>query len=528
MTNKRIDFESVKNNSRIDEKIESTLNAEFKLPSSVDAAMQKSFEQIKAKTAAGSYKPRKRRKMNAAFKTLTGIAASAAVFSAVCITNPAWASNIPVVGSVFEKIGNSLGFSGDFTEFAKPLEDDSTNSGDGNETGDAAAVGKDTKYSKTVNGLTVALSEVYCNEEALYLSMSVKSDEPIPDTMLSQDGMPLIDLADTELKLSYNKDYILYNAVLDGEMLDKYTYAGVLRVDLHETMINHEEVQRYYDDRNAFLLEKGIDVEAEDFSFEDAAKLLGIEEFSDEQIASVGGPARENYNFDLEVPEKFSADLVIGGIRGTKPQEQNTTPEMPKELKDEYTQAMADHGLDEADYESFSEEEKDIEHKLFTDMWNKYYELYPESGEGFNSYNSWTLEGGWEFSFDVERNHSETVTKEVNVLDEDGSGIVSVVKTPFEIRMNINDPEFKYFPVMLDADGELMDYGSVSGSIDTLAIQDRDVSKIYIYLCDYIQYMDELKGYYWSDDYEENKKTKTFQELLHENAILEAEVSFEN
>lgn len=33
--------------------------------------------------------------------------AAAAVFSAVCITNPAFAENIPLVGNVFERIGNS-------------------------------------------------------------------------------------------------------------------------------------------------------------------------------------------------------------------------------------------------------------------------------------------------------------------------------------------------------------------------------------------------------------------------------------
>lgn len=527
MTNKRINFESAKK-SCIDEKIEATLNAEFQLPDSVDTAMRKSFEQIKTKSASASFKPRKKRKMNVAFKALTGIAASAAVFSAVCITNPAWASNIPVVGSVFEKIGNSLGFSGDFAEFAKPLEDDSTGSGNENETGDGAVVGKDTKYSKTVDGVTVALSEVYCNDEALYLSMTVKSDEPIPDTMVSQDDTPVIALSDAELKLSYNKDCKLYNAYLDGKMLDKYTYAGVLRVDMNETTTNDEEMQRYYDDRNAFLKEKGIDVEADDFSFESAVQQLGIEDFTDAQIASIGGPNQDDYNLELEVPEKFSADLIIGGIRGDKPQEQNTTPEMPKELKDEYTNAMAEYGLNEADYESFTDEEKDIEHKLFTDMWNKYYELYPETKDMSNLHNSWTLEGGWEFNFDVEKNHSETVTKEVNVLDEDGDGIVSVTKTPFEITLNMNDPEFKYCAAMFDADGELMGYGKFSGSTDTYAVQDRDVSKVSIYLCDYIQYMDELKGYYWSDDYEENKKTKTFQELLHENALLEAEVNFED
>ena len=60
-----------------------------------------------------------------------------------------------------------------------------------------------------------------------------------------------------------------------------------------------------------------------------------------------------------------------------------------------------------------------------------------------------------------------------------------------------------------------------------LAIANKDVSTVYVYLCDYIEYMDELKGYYWSLDYEEKAKTKTFKQLLDENAILKTEVTFD-
>jgi hypothetical protein len=39
--------------------------------------------------------------------------------------------------------------------------------------------------------------------------------------------------------------------------------------------------------------------------------------------------------------------------------------------------------------------------------------------------------------------------------------------------------------------------------------------------------MDELKGYYWSDDYEEKAKTKTFKQLLDERAVADTEVHFD-
>lgn len=91
------------------------------------------------------------------------------------------------------------------------------------------------------------------------------------------------------------------------------------------------------------------------------------------------------------------------------------------------------------------------------------------------------LEIHWDFQIDVEKNTTDNIEKEVNVVDENGERIISLVKTPFEITMNVNDSEGKYFPVLLDADGDLMsEYGMV-GSADTVAVQNRDVSTVYVY-----------------------------------------------
>lgn len=188
---------------------------------------------------------------------------------------------------------------------------------------------------------------------------------------------------------------------------------------------------------------------------------------------------------------------------------------------------MAEHGLDEANYENFTEEEKEIEHQLFTEMHRKYDERYPDAGKDGSSYTSWTKEGDWDFNFQVEKNTDKNIVKEINLLDENGEGIISLTKTPFEIYLECKDSEVKYFPVVLDAEGSLLDVGKTGGSAEMLAIANKDVSTVYVYLCDYIEYMDELKGYYWSPDYEEKAKTKTFKQLLDENAILKTEVTFD-
>ena len=588
---KKFDFDREKNNRNSNNgesnTIEEIMQADFSLPKQAEDAKNEAFARIRemaaasgnvknaenivqrlpekstekstkkstgssGKKSAGEAKSHK--KFKTAYKTALGLTAAAAVFSTVCITNPAFAENIPLVGNVFKQLGNSLGFYGDYSKYAKQLTDSTEDAEladtdesqeDGSNSQSAQAEDQNTtennnadkmkdneSYSKTVDGTTVTLSEVYCNEMALYLSMTIHTEDKFPDTFITSDGKPNIMLSENS---TVKYDYMdgksnLFNAYLDGKMLDDNTYAGVLRIPVEDMTVDDAGWTKFYEVRNAFFKEKGIDVDSEDFSFDKLAQALGMDEYSDEKLPQVGGPAISDYVKDIKVPDRFAMELDLKDIVGTLPEDQDTTPDIPQDLRDEYNQKMAEHGIstDDADYESLTEEQKDLEHQFFTEMWNEYFERYPEANEGNNRYNSWTLKGDWKFNVDVEKNTSDTVKKDVNVVDENGDGVLSITKTPFEITMKMQDPETKYAAVMLDANGDIMPYGGVSNSnADTYAIQDRDVSTVYIYLCDYYEYMDELKGYYWSEDYEEKAKTKTFRQLLDERAIASAEVHFE-
>ena len=583
---KKLDFDKEKNN-RNDNAIEEIMQAEFPLPKQAEDAKNEAFSRIREMAAASGNvedtenmvrrlpeksieKPTEKstgssgkkslgtakshKKFKAVYKTALGLTAAAAVFSTVCITNPAFAENIPLVGNVFKQLGNSLGFYGDYSKYAKQLTEsaegaqsadaDGSQEGSSNsqnvqvedqnttENHNADKTKDDQSYSKTVDGTTVTLSEVYCNELAMYLSMTIHTEDKFPDTFITSEGKPNIKLSENS---TVKYDYMdgksnLFNAYLDGKMLDDNTYAGVLRIPVEDMTVDDAGWTKFYEVRNAFFKEKGIDVDSEDFSFDKLAQTLGMDEYSDEKLPQVGGPAISDYVKDIKVPDRFTMELDLKDIVGTLPDDQDTTPDIPQDLRDEYNQKMAEHGIstDDADYESLTEEQKDLEHQFFTEMWNEYFERYPEAIEGNNRYNSWTLKGDWKFNVDVEKNTSDTVKKDVNVVDENGDGVLSITKTPFEITMKIQDPEIKYFAVMLDANGDIMPYGGVANSnADTYAIQDRDISTVYIYLCDYYEYMDELKGYYWSDDYEEKAKTRTFKQLLDERAVAGTEVHFD-
>lgn len=461
---KQIEFPQV-NDMHLDDNIKNILDGSFPLPEKVENSKKEAFAKVRVVAAEKEgqedkndvnalikrTKSRKNhRKMKKAFlRAFAGGAAAIAVLLSICMVNPAVAACIPIVNHVFEKMGDSLEFAGDYAKLAEPVE----NSESGTE-------------SITINGINLTLSETYCNEAALYLSFVIHSKEKFPETFIGQDGKPVIKVRSL-IDFDFDEEgYIdLGNFNLDGEMADENIYAGVLRLDI-------------------------------------AQYFAGT---------------------DIEIPENYQVKLTVSQIIGDKLED--TIPEMPKELREQYEDAMKENGLGltDADFEQFTEEQKDIEHQLFSNMWNAYYERYPEKQQYPNKYQNWWMDGPWDFTFDVTRNNEDVIRKEINELDENGLGLLAVTKTPVEITVETED-NIDYFVVVLDADGNLMEHG---GDFNTVAISGHDTSKIDVYICDYIEYMDELKGYWWSNDYEERAKEKTFKQLLDERCLYHKEIAFE-
>ena len=558
---KYTDFNIEKEDRRTDQMIKRTLDADFPLPETVENAKREAFAKIREKAAdkktgekiynidSRSDGTGSGRKNALRFRrTFLGFAAAAAAFSGVCIVNPAFASDIPIVGGIFETLGNSLGFSGDFDKYAEPAGDteaeNTQKSGDpeaedvdnsGQKTDTVETDDKNTGEPKngitaTQNGTSVTLSEVYCNDSALYLAFKIETEDKFPDTMTDQERKPIVRFGfDSAFSTSFQseEDGMLLNSYLDGQILDEHTYAGVLRIESTDLTVDEKGWNDFYNARNSFFEENGIDVDS--FSTDQISKVFGIEEYTDEILPEIGGPDIHDYVKEISLPEDFTLDLTVRDIIGTLPEDQSKLPEIPEDIKKAYEDAMAENGLstEEGAYDNFTEEQKDTEHRLFTEMWNAYYERYPEAADPGNEYENWILDGEWKFIVDVNKNLSDTVTKDIDVTDGDGYGVTSITKTPFEITVEMNDPEAKYVPVVLDAEGELMTGGGLVGNMETVAVQGKDTSTVYVYICDYYEYMDELKGYYWSEDYVEKAKEKTFRELLDERAVAKAEVNFD-
>lgn len=385
-----------------------------------------------------------------------GMAAAFACAITLGITNPSYATNIPVIGHVFEMMQDKFAYGGDYNGIGTQLTEE-------NVAGDEE---QSNEYTQTVDGVTVTLSEIYCNNAALYLSMEIHSEQPFPDMYAPQ--------LFTSEQYSFNQTKQGDAVILEGDLVDANTYAGLVRFDLSSKVMDDSEYMDY--------LKKS----------ENEGK---ITEFDSEYTKHLK---------KVDIPETFTLNLSIDEIR--------CSLKNPPEI---------DYGKTAEEMESMSDEE-------WHDYMTKWYQEHPDAEDSQEK----IYAGPWNFTLDVDVNSQDTQVVDLKDKAQNGIGLSAITKDRFEISVySLNEDQQNmgdYFPVILDADGRLMDYGD-GGSVCTVAINDSDVSQVDVFLIDASTWLGELKGHWWKteDGLTDPQEIKEFKQLLLDNCAYHTEVSFE-
>lgn len=382
----------------------------------------------------------------------SGAAAVLLIAFVFYMTDPVMAKNIPVVGGLFETLQNNVSFFGDFADHATTLEAVDGVETEENSQDSTAANAADTAYTKTADGLTITCSEVFANSQAVYMTMQFKSDTPFPQTETrAESGTPIIDL-DMTGGVDFNPDADpSIDGQVEGQFLDDNTYACIFRYDLAQVAKDYTEYNEKYDEMTQQVLDE-MGITDADLSDETDEGYALLEEYVD-KISERGGEYR-NYIKNIEIPDTFNLHLDISAVKGME----------------------ADYQWSEDDFAKYG-----------TDA-------------GYYKY-----EGDWSFDIPVTVDDSQTEVMELNDINDAGIGLRSVIRTPYELTVNELYEEGSNsdcFMVALDANGNKLPYNDSVGNCNIFAIQDRDISTVDIYILDYIQYMDELKG---EDNYNNNE-----------------------
>lgn len=125
---------------------------------------------------------------------------------------PRLLENIPILRGIFVDMQDDFAYSGDYEYVGEALPD---------------------MYTETVNGVTVTLSEVYCNDYGLYASFIMESEDIIPDMDILNE-LDIIATGNFNFfdSGSWDGASVLSGRCSEGKRIDDHTVMGVVRFDL--------------------------------------------------------------------------------------------------------------------------------------------------------------------------------------------------------------------------------------------------------------------------------------------------------
>lgn len=441
----------------IDKKLRSVFTEDTELPEIVTEKSNAAYEQIRRKCRKDERKMKnhhkvshknekksRRRHFPIWAKTVSAVAAVLLLTLCICVANPVLAAKMPILGRIFEMLSKSTSYPGDYTQYAEPLQEDEILSAE-TEQGAEDNTEKGL-FSQTVNGVTVTLSEVYCNEESLSISMLVEGPEPFANKIMKDmDGNQTLSL-DAVSKFSFQPQPYVGDRTVEGTFLDEKTFAGIWRIDLQGVLQDVSEINRIVEE----------------------AKQKGQEIAVDEEVMS--------YMKQLELPEQFTVEI-----------------ELEKVIGDLAEAEAIDWGMSAEEVEALSDEEFG---KLYEQKMQEYgMDQYPNKAEQY-----W-FEGPWKFTVPVSLNDTGSKTITINDISETGVGMKEIAVTPFEIRLDYEEGGLDCIPIVLDAEGKEME--SAGDSVSVIPVADHDISSITVYLCEFEQWKGEIISHRETGDYQQ-------------------------
>lgn len=356
----------------------------------INQKMQEAYRQIQTSSKKRKSSPQMGKGLKRLILGMSTVAASLVLSITVCVANPALAAKLPFIGNIFHTVGEDTGYAGDFSKDAVQLVEPESE--------------ENSPYVQTDNGITFTISECNYESMAMYLAVSIESEEGFSEYMrtFARYGS-YAEQDESVMNTTYSSLYINSTSTADFSKAGKGTYEG----DPKQGTSSPYYIQGKFLDEHTFAGVIRVDL-----------MNMGI----------LDGENGWSILDNQEIPDEFAYTLKI-------------------------TDIYADH-------------------------------------EGEH------LSGNWDFALDVKLNHNNTVRKEVNQTNGEGIGIQSVVKTAYEMYAEPIYPDGKgaadYCVAICDAEGKPLE--SQGEYAEVYSVYGRDVSKVTIYVVDYITYMDECKG----------------------------------
>lgn len=152
--------------------------------------------------------------------------------------NPVLAAKIPLIGKIFERVEDDAIYFGDYTDKKTVLTNE-----------DSAGNLDTSDYIVSDKGITLTVSEAYCDGYSIFLTVNIESeDADFTHIPKHYTGMKVADnrtaagfYIDGTWSVDGGSPELLRNT-FDGEVIDSHTFAGMLKIDLAEKQTGSGEL----------------------------------------------------------------------------------------------------------------------------------------------------------------------------------------------------------------------------------------------------------------------------------------------
>lgn len=274
-------MKQVQTDQEIEKRIKDCMRNQIQKSEQVDRKMEEAYEKIRKTKAA------KNRKLPIAVKCTTA-AAMLILAMVYFVKNPAVAAQLPFIGHIFSGLEDQVSYPGDYSKNAIKLPvktdpqketqadavtdirketqaDAGTNTRKETQADAVTDTRKETQadaekipqsdgqadindtdeaiYQVTSNGITVTLSEVSYDQDAIYLAMLVESEKRFPKNLLQNNQLGFVSWV-TAYKANGGKKefngpdgtFLAYEA--EGEYIDSHTFQGIAQFQASKSDFN--------------------------------------------------------------------------------------------------------------------------------------------------------------------------------------------------------------------------------------------------------------------------------------------------
>lgn len=211
------------------------LQKEVRIPEQVWSQYMDTLENIETLAAERKGEDRMGRKRKHAGRTWTKAAAAAGVLLAGTMVfgcvDPVAASELPLIGRIFERIAEDTTYSGDYTEKTVLQEEqDAGRQGETEAKPEAVCTASD-------QGLTITASEVYSDGYSIYLAVEVESEEggfsniPPHYTRRFEEKSSQMLQAAGSWRTGEGEADVLNDDRFEGKAVDDHTFIGMMKLD---------------------------------------------------------------------------------------------------------------------------------------------------------------------------------------------------------------------------------------------------------------------------------------------------------